>query len=240
MPVLAGQTLNLSAIPFSISRHWSGLWTIFNQSWLNDGVNMQCLICIAYWTYSCFPPLPEILGVGVILLQQSTTRLLENREVTCSWWTLEPCFEKHNLCFIHYVGQPARSMSRERKPESNRKTKMSKKERRIWRKVIDTLSCWLHDRLFCPCLFLFRMLRSMLHSGLPFTHVTMVIHFDSSANSDLKLWEMTRRSQTRADGLLLMAAFQPLLGIKAPACHVPSRAMRGLLSFLHSVSSPRS
>lgn len=26
----------------------------------------------------------------------------------------------------------------------------------------------------------------------------------------------------------------------APACHVPSRAMRGLLSFLHSVSSPRS
>lgn len=56
------------------------------------------------------------------------------------------------------------------------------------------------------------MLRSMLHSGLPFTHVTMVIHFDSSANSDLKLWEMTRRSQTRADGLLLMAAFQPLLG----------------------------
>lgn len=240
MPVLADQTLNLSTIPFSISRHRSGIWTIFNQSWLNDGVNMQCLICIAYWTYRCFPPLPEILGVGVILLQQSTTRLLENREVTCSWCTLEPCFGKHNLYFIHYVGQAARSMSQERKPESNTKTKMSKKERRIWRKVIDTLSRWLHDRLFCPCLFLFRMLRSMLHSGLPFTHVTIVIHFDNSANSDRKLSEMTRRSQTRADGLLLMDAFQPLLGIKAPTCQVTPRAMRGLLSFLHSVSSPHS
>lgn len=157
----------------------------------------------------------------MILLQQSTFLLLENREVTCNRCT---CFEKHNLCFIHYVGQPARSMSQERKPESNRKTKMSKKERRMWRKVIDTLSCRLHDRLLCPCLFLFRMLRTMLHSGLPFTHVTIVIHFDSSANSDLKLWEVTRRSQTRTDGLLLMAAFQPLLGIKAPACHIASQS----------------
>lgn len=123
-------------------------------------------------------------------------------------WKTQSVF--HPLC------RYARSMSQERKPESNRKTKMSKKERRIWRKVIDTLSCWLHDRLFCPCLFLFRTLRSMLHSVLPFTHVTIVIHFDSSANSDLKLWEMTRRSQTRADGLLLVAAFQPLLGTLHP------------------------
>lgn len=91
---------------------------------------------------------------------------------------------------------------------------MSKKERRVWLKVTDTSSCWLHDRPLCPSVFHFRTPRIMLHLELPFSHVTTAIDFYGSANSDLKLWDVTRVSQARAGGLLMTADFSALAGHK--------------------------
>lgn len=54
----------------------------------------------------------------------------------------------------------------------------------------------------------------MLHLELPFSHVTTAIDFCSSANSDLKLWDVTRVSQARAGGLLMTAGFSALAGHK--------------------------
>lgn len=54
----------------------------------------------------------------------------------------------------------------------------------------------------------FQNARDSAGFGLPFSHVTIVIYFYSSAYSDLPLWEVTWVSEARAGGLFMMAAFQ--------------------------------